>query len=239
MAQLPTQTPPELVQKILETCPEELPTPTQVRAAHAGMHTGMRGKDDDAKQRYKWWSPETRIRAVALYMAFGNMNKVAKSLDMPAATLRRWKMEDWWADVVKKVRSEHNDEMDSKMSGIIAKTLDAVTDRIENGDTIVMKDGSKHLVPAKLADLTRTLSTVVDKRNLLRGEPTSRSENVSVNQRLEALKEQFRKFTNAKEIEAVPVENLKTVDGAGYTSTEEGQGEAQVEVSETKESQEG
>lgn len=214
----PKTTPPELVEKIMEAIPDEMPSAEQMKLSSNAMGNGnyFKTHTEEEGQRYKWWDADTRVRAVTLYLIYGNMNRVSKIINMPSGTLRRWKQEDWWEDVVKKVRAEKNDEMDAHMTNIIDKAFKAVEDRLDNGEVIIDKTGDMIRVPVKLRDSVYTAEKLIDKRNLLRGEPTTRSENISVANRLDLLKEQFKRFVNAKEIQSIPVEVAETMDESGY-----------------------
>lgn len=222
---LPTyETPPELVEKILQKAPEELPTFEEIRAGMGGQATGQFFKthpEKAAQQNYKWWDADTRVRAVALYQIYGNLNKVSEILDMPSGTIRRWKTEDWWEDVTKKIRAEKNEEMDAKMTQIIEKAMKAVEDRLENGDVQITKEGEIFRAPVKLRDAVYTSEKLIDKRNLLRGEPTRISESGAVGNRLEQLKEQFKRFVNAKEIKGESKSDTGPVDESGGVETQE------------------
>lgn len=222
---LPTVTPPELVEKILAATPEELPNIKSLGRSQGNVDITRYVQTHTEKevQNYKWWDADTRVRAVALYQIYGNMNKVADILGMPSGTLRRWKSEDWWEDVTKKIRAEKNEEIDAKMTKIIEKAFETVENRLENGDTIIDKTGDERLVPIKLRDAVYTADKLIDKRNLLRGEPTRITENQNVTNRLEQLKEQFKRFVNAKEITSVSEENSKTVDGNRDVASQETQ----------------
>ena len=90
----------------------------------------------------------------------------------------------------------------SKLTQIVDKSLEVIQDRLINGDYILnKKTGEIHRRPASLRDASIVANTVVDKRQLLRGKPTSRTEKISVDARLLKLAEEFAKFAASRTIE--------------------------------------
>ena len=54
-----------------------------------------------------------------------------------------------------------------------------MVDRVKNGNT-VMHNGEKVMVPVALRDLVNAHGIIVDKRAMIRGEPTSRKQDTGV-----------------------------------------------------------
>jgi hypothetical protein len=217
----PRETPPELVEKIIASCPEEIVVTGEEdgRIMTGTPSSHFRSKHSkEAIQRYQWWSPEARIKVVTLYMVLGNAAKVAKATGIPAGTIRRWKMEPWWTEIMQRVRSDKNDELDTQITKIIEKAMKEVEDRLQNGEYVY--DGrsqSMVRIPVKTVDAVRTVNTLFDKRALIRGEPTKRTEQTSVNDKLKKMAEEFAKFAKAR-----------TVNGKSETISEEPVGSSTV-----------
>jgi hypothetical protein len=200
----PKDTPKELEEKILKEAPQEIVIDPERNSSYLLAGDKSRYEKTHSKsqvQNYKWWSPETRIKAVTLYLLYGNSERVGKALGMPSATIRRWKMEPWWAELVHRVRLEGNDKLDSQISKTIQKAMQEVEDRLENGEYVYDgRRGEMVRVPVKTTDAVRVVGTLFDKRALLRGEPTKRVEQTNINDKLKQMAEQFAKFAKTKEI---------------------------------------
>lgn len=144
-----------------------------------------------------YWADEIKDKAVSLYASCGNLSQVARELNVPLKTMQKWKEAEWWKDKTKQLQSEHQDKVDAKLSKAIDIALDGLTDRLVNGETIVdPRTGKERIVPAKLRDITTAFNTVLDKRQVLRKQPTRIVEQSTTAAHLQNLAEQFAKFVN-------------------------------------------
>jgi hypothetical protein len=187
--------------------------------------TWMKRKMGKLKSRspHGWWPEEAKEMAVAHFALTGNIRRVAEITTIPEYTLRGWKKEPWWQEMLDRVRIEGDEERDSKFSKIIDKAMDEINDRLENGDFILeAKTGQLKRKPISARDATIVTSTMIDKRQLLRGQPTSRSERVSTKDTLNALAEQFMKFAKATEVKGEIVYAEENGTGSEKRSSEEG-----------------
>jgi len=94
--------------------------------------------------------------------------------------------------------------------------LDGVKARIDEGDSVYdSKRGELVKKPISAKDLASITTSSIDKRQLLRGKPTSRTETVSEGKRLEQLAAQFIKMAQgAKEprvIQGEVIENAVNI----------------------------
>lgn len=121
---------------------------------------------------------EKRIEAVTIYAATGHFGKTAELTKVPEHLIRQWRKQDWFKELLNEVRAENNEKLDAKFTEIVEKSLEQLVDRVENGDYHVLRDGSTVRKPIAAKDLSLVAAINVDKRQLLRGEPTSRSESV-------------------------------------------------------------
>lgn len=124
--------------------------------------------------------------------------------------------EQWWLDTISQVRREENDQITAKMTTVIEKSLEAVIDRIENGDIYVsVKTGEVFRAPVKMKDLAIPIGILTDKRQLLRGEATSRAERAGQEDILRELGTKFEAFAKklgvkpTEVIDVTPVEETK------------------------------
>ena len=161
----------------------------------------------------KWWSQEKKIQTVTTYLAVGNAPLTEAITGVPRGTIRQWRLQQWWKDLETDIRNEEDAELDVKLSKIIDKSLDAVMDRVENGDYVFdSKTGKINRRPVHMRDALRAVTEIFDKRNLIRGKPTSRVEKTNITDNLAKLAEEFAKFANAKTIEGESHEEIENAD---------------------------
>lgn len=162
------------------------------------------------------WPMEKKIAAVAQYLVLGNMSLVAASTGIDVDLLRHWKMQPWWADTEKEIRTTENIGVDSKLTKIVDKSLDAVMDRLENGDYIYnQKTGQIVRKPVNMKDAVSASKEMLTKRELLRGNATERKETtqISMQDQLKALALEFAKFNKpTSESDIIDVEAKEIVD---------------------------
>ena len=149
-----------------------------------------------------WWSQQKKIEVVTTDLALGNAAMVEGVTGVPKGTIRQWRMQQWYKDLVADIRNEEDGELDVKLTKIIDKSLDAVMDRVEHGDFMFDSKTGKFLrKPVHMKDALKAVTDVFDKRNLLRGKPTSRVEKTNVTDNLAKLAEEFAKFAAGRQIE--------------------------------------
>ena len=155
-----------------------------------------------------WWSHQKKIEVVTTDLALGNAAMVEGVTGVPKGTIRQWRMQDWYKDLVAEIRNEDDATLDVKLSKIIDKSLDAVLDRVEHGDFMFDSKTGKFLrKPVHMKDALAAVTQVFDKRNLLRGKPTSRVEKTNITDNLAKLAEEFAKFANARTIQGEVIED--------------------------------
>ena len=163
------------------------------------------------------WSMEHKINAVSQYLVLGNMALVSASTGIDHALLRAWKGQPWWKEVETQVRATENLQMDTKLSKIVDKSLDAVLDRVENGEYFYdQKLGQVKRKPANLRDVARVSVDILSKRELLRGNATERKETtqVSVADQLKELALEFAKWSQPQIAPvAQPLEIIEDITG--------------------------
>jgi hypothetical protein len=71
------------------------------------------------------------------------------------------------------------DQLDAELTGIISKATSEIVDRLENGDEVLDKNGNTRRKKLSSRDLTMVLAILFDKRALIRGDPTSRTEKIT------------------------------------------------------------
>jgi hypothetical protein len=187
----------------------------------------MSGKPiKEERHRRDWWPEEKRIEAATLYAVTRNYNQVAELSGVPITRIKAWSKEAWWDNVVSTVVKDKNEELDGCLTEIIHECQNQIKDRLKRGDVRVnFKTGEQYLVPLDVRALTMSLAILFDKRQLIRGEATSRTESISADKRLEHLKTEFEKFSKAKVIEHEKIEGEESpplLECTGFTDLPEG-----------------
>jgi len=143
----------------------------------------------------KHWSQQQKIEAVLTYLATGSETKTAAATGVPKATLHIWRYQPWWKELVVQLQEEKDDSINADVAKIIEKSMATVADRLEHGDFgFNQKTGEIFRKPVNLKDAHKVAVDMIDKRNLLNGKPTSRTESVSANNQLEFLAKKFAEF---------------------------------------------
>lgn len=162
------------------------------------------------------WPEETRHKAAAIYATIGDVKETARLCEVPESTIKNWRKQLWFYDIIQEIREENNEAIDVTFNAIINKSLTQILDRVENGDVVFDRKGALVRRPLTAKDLSLVAAINIDKRQLLRGEPTSRSESVSTESdtavtRIEKLAETFEHLaqnaqTKLREEDPVPLE---------------------------------
>ena len=150
-----------------------------------------------------------KLEVVTTYLALGKTPMVEAVTGVSRHTIRQWKMQPWWLELVEQIQTESNQELDTKLSKIIDRSLDAVNDRIENGDfSFNPKTGAVSRTPVKLRDVHRVSVDLLDKRDLLRRKPVERLEQAATVDILQKLATQFASWVknNIKEPKVIEAE---------------------------------
>lgn len=145
------------------------------------------------------YDDETKTKGVDIFLSSGNLMQVSRELEIPYYTLLDWKKSKWWEEKIKNRREEASDKMDVKLTLALDAAIDGVTDRIVNGETVIdPRTGKERVVPAKMRDLTNAFNIIMDKRQVLRREPTKIVEQQATATHLQQLADQFAQFVTGK-----------------------------------------
>mgnify|MGYP001583285903 CR=1 FL=1 len=150
------------------------------------------------------YTPEQRIQAATVWTITGNCAEVERQTGIPAYAVVFWKNKTtWWKELTRQIRKTKQDELDGMLTGLIMGGVEALQDRVKNGNHKVYfdEDGQRHeyRVPLTSSELAKdTLGIPFDKRALLRGDPTSRTEkggNTETQAMLAQLAKNFEAFS--------------------------------------------
>lgn len=116
------------------------------------------------------WSDSQRIELVTTWLATGNLALSAATHSIPEVTARRWKSQPWWKQLVLDIRNEDNLQLDSKLAKVVNKSVEALLDRVENGDfQYDQRTGELIRKPISARDASTVTRDMIDRRELLQG----------------------------------------------------------------------
>ena len=146
------------------------------------------------------WTEKKQLEVVTTYLALGTVSETARVCNVPPRTIRYWRAQDWWTQLVNDIQSGEGQRADNKMTKAIDKALDLLMDRMEQGDyQYDQKTGRLVKVPLKARDLERVASGLFDKRQLIRKQPTNiKASDLGQADRLVQLATQFAKLVGEK-----------------------------------------
>lgn len=176
------------------------------------------------------WSETKKVECVTTWLVVGKLPLVEAVTGVPKATLRQWRMQPWWQELVDQIQTESDQELDTRLVKIVDKSLDVVIDRLENGEFILnSKTGQVIRSPVKMKDAHKVSVELLDKRDLIRDRKTIKVERQATEDLLQKLALQFATFVNKK------LENKTLLSGditdAVYEERKEGLSEGIRQVS--------
>ena len=154
-----------------------------------------------------------KINAAYLYAASGNYSKVARDTNIPRTTIVSWaKDSPVWVDSLVKARQEISDEILAYNLEIVIKTNEQIIDRIDNGDTVLTKDGKQVRVPMKGRDLAVVGGIKEDKARVALGQATSIGVTQDSRELAEVWKELSRAMRRDDRVVSVQTKNQSKTD---------------------------
>lgn len=139
---------------------------------------------------------EDKFKAATAYMLEGTLRGAARVCGFPYETIREWKKEPYWQDLVTQVIEEHADEYKAANHKIIQLAQEVALTRLKEGDPFVTKEGTVKFKPVALREAVLSFAVAVDKQRLLLNQPSSISGKVLVDP-----KELARSFQNATQVD--------------------------------------
>lgn len=136
-------------------------------------------------------TPGERLQAALAWAVSGTSKAASDLCGIPASTIRDWAQQEYWPALVAEARQLKNDELDGKLTNILDLCTELLTKRLR----AALDDPD---VARGIRDAAIVAGIAHDKRALLRGDPTSRTERVSANDRLAKLKDEFAGLMQAR-----------------------------------------
>lgn len=141
------------------------------------------------------------VRMITMYASGTSFKTACELTGLKWRSCEPWKPMPWFLECVKIAKERLDQELDSKFTNIVQRGADRLVDQMENGEVVLGKGGEEIRKPVNAKDTAIITSIIFDKRNLLRGKPTNIAENKSTSERLDDLKDRFKQFANAKDID--------------------------------------
>jgi hypothetical protein len=144
------------------------------------------------------------IKTARTYLVIGSIKGTAKEMGCAVETVRNWMNKDWWPILLEELKYIKNIELDGHYTGIMEKSLREVVERLENGDEVVV-NGEIRRKKVSARDAALISAIMFDKRQLLRGDPTSiRQQNFNVDERMEKLMSTFEQIARKENEKVIP-----------------------------------
>lgn len=183
---------------------------------------------------------ETRIQAVTQWLALGNMRQVAALTGVSYPLLRRWKSEEWWAELVNEIKAARDTKVDNKLSKIIDRSLSIVDDRLASGEIKVnKKTGDVYREPVSALTAHKIGNDLISRQidiSQKRVEETNSRKSEKIEDTLKMLALEFAKFNTKRTI------NVQAKDVSDANERTMGQnvsrGETRLQTSDTGASEE-
>jgi hypothetical protein len=170
------------------------------------------------------WDSKIKQKALKDYLKGDSLKIISREMNIPYPTLRQWQASEWWREAVKEEQETNNQLLDYQITGILHKSLEAVNDRLEEGEYVRdEKTGKIVRVPVKMRDANAAFNQLMEKRQLIRKLPTAITDNTSVNTQLKMLADQFKTFVNKSVTEPPTMEHV--IEGDHVIINEDGTGE--------------
>lgn len=182
------------------------------RRSVVGYRVYIKNKKTKAHQP-GWWPESKKVEVLTTYLTTRSQALTESITGVPRRTIINWMKQPWWKEHTEEIQQQEHIELDKKLVKVMDKALDAVVDRLENGEFVYdEKTGRVVRVPAKLRDTNKVLTDMIDKRELLkkvsRNTQAQEKKELTVDH-LVQLAEAFASFTGKKK----PMEEISVIEG--------------------------
>ena len=166
-----------------------------------------RKKSIDRRYKKSHWTQNQKLQAVSTYLMLGNMSETAIVTGIPLATLKIWKVTDWFKEYCLQLQSEDVQQMDSNLKRVINKALKATEDRLDLGDAqFDQRTGEIIRIPVKAHVALKISTELMTKQQQLYENPMKEEVERTIDDRLLKLSEEFARFAGAKIPKVIPID---------------------------------
>ena len=132
-----------------------------------------------------------KLESALAWLMTGNDYQASELCGVPRETIRDWRGLDSWEHLMDQAKKLKQNELDSQFTKIIHKSMEEITDRLEKGDEVIAKDGTRTRKAVSAKDMAWITATFADKRAVIRGQPTSISQRTNTEKALKEKKQQL------------------------------------------------
>lgn len=150
----------------------------------------IKGQPLDLEPDYK-----RREAFIAAYFETGSLTKATQIAGVHMNTGQVWRRQKWFEQAISELKKSLDRQMDGRITKLLARTLDFLEDRIENGDTKAFSNKfgvEKVQVPVSARDLAIVTGVLFDKRAALRKDP---EDDDNAESALERIADRLRQYT--------------------------------------------
>ena len=159
----------------------------------------QRKKSVDRRYKKSHWTQNQKLQAVSTYLMLGNMAETAVVTGIPLATLKIWKVTDWFKEYCLQLQSEDVQQMDANLKRVINKALKSTEDRLDLGDAqFDQKTGKIIRIPVKAHVALKITTELMTKQQKLYDNPVKEEVERTIDDRLLKLSEEFARFATMK-----------------------------------------
>ena len=148
------------------------------------------------------WSQNQKLEAVSTYLMLGSMAETAIITGIPLQTLKVWKTTDWFKEYCLQLKTEDVQQLDSNIQRIVSKSMKALEDRIDLGDSqFDQKTGKIVRVPIKAHVALKITTDLLTKQEKLQTVNEQEDTTKTIDARLIKLAEEFARFASMKVVD--------------------------------------
>ena len=160
-----------------------------------------------AKSAGEYWGDSQKLECVKTFLMTGNLTLTAAMLKIPLPTVKTWRKMEWWKEIEDDFRVQDELMLSSRLQKIMAKTLDVVEDRLENGDYVYdQKTGAMRRKPVNMRDAHKVFTDQSAQREEILNRQAPRASVEQVGDKLLKLAEKFAALAGAKQLESNTIE---------------------------------
>jgi len=141
------------------------------------------------------WSDEKRVEAATADAMGLSATMIQAATGIAAGTIKKWRQEEWYQQLIAEIRDQEDREIDGHLTKLVNDSLKVIGDRLENGDYMWNSKENRFIrKPVYMKEANKVASELIQRRNLLRGKPTSISSKEQISDKLAALADRFAQF---------------------------------------------
>jgi hypothetical protein len=167
-------------------------------------------------------NPEDRELLVHKYLWTGSLTKVGKMFGVTPAAIHKAKKTAWWQPIEDQLLTELRQEHGARLRRNLTQSLDALEDRIQNGDEVAVtpkgeEGGRPELMRVKMRGRDLALTFGILSTHMTKSQP---NQQVTINMDLASLAAQFSALAQSQN-QSTPLDgSLVQLPGGGKSKTE-------------------